>query len=114
MSNISKTSASIKQKLSLNDYRKPEKKQQVGTQEKNLKNPPTKHATIKPAKKTSAAKQLATRDDHAPKIKATYYLGKSENSMLMDIYIDQLKKYRSADKSALICQAIRLLYKQEK
>lgn len=46
------------------------------------------------------------------KTKATYYLGKQEREMLTSMYIQQLKRDGKGDRSALICEAIRLLYKQ--
>ena len=48
------------------------------------------------------------------KIKATYYLGQKEHQMLMNLFINGLKKNEKIDKSALICKAIRLLYEKEK
>lgn len=140
MSNISKTSASIKQKLSLNDYRKPTKKPTSKPTSKpagkltakKAKPTPRKAAkklvskqiskpAIKATKQATAKKQPqqltvvpAYQHDKDAKTKATYYLGKDENSMLMEMYIDRLKQYNKADKSALICEAIRLLYERER
>lgn len=48
------------------------------------------------------------------KTKATYYLGKKEREMITTMYIKKLKRDGKADRSALICQAIRLLFEQDK
>jgi len=48
-----------------------------------------------------------------PKIKATYYLSQEDNQALIDIYIKRLQSKNKTDKSALIAEAINLLYQKE-
>ncbi len=47
------------------------------------------------------------------KSKATFYLTGEANTELTQVYIKYLQANQKIDKSALICEAIRLLYKQE-
>lgn len=47
------------------------------------------------------------------KIKATYYLSEDDHSALTHVYIKRLQNKQKTDRSALISEAIRLLYKQE-
>jgi len=49
-----------------------------------------------------------------PKTKSTYYLSKQEREMITTMYIKRLKRYGKADRSALVGEAIRMLYEQEK
>ena len=51
--------------------------------------------------------------DAVPKIKATFYLSDADNQALTDMYIKRLQEKNKTDKSALIAEAIRLLYKRE-
>lgn len=52
--------------------------------------------------------------EKSDKIKATYYLGKQEHKMLTELYVDQLQRLGKSDRSSLICEAIRSLYRSRK
>jgi len=134
MSNISKTSAAIKKKLSFGDYRRPvgrpkskpadqqaSKKvvqragktvvKQVGRPVGRPKSKPTQQQAVIPAVQpvvVPVSQQVKTL-----KTKATYYLGKSELEMLTQLYIKQLQQHNKADRSAIVCQAIRLIYERD-
>jgi len=62
-----------------------------------------------PASQQADASATA-RPSASNKKKITFYCGKEEEKMLMDLYIKILKKGNKKDKSALICEGIRLLY----
>ena len=127
MSNLKKTSADIKKKLSFNDYSTPVSKHEnkKAQQEASI---PTQQPTGKPVQQQIAepVEQLAAepvsthtatpakQQSSGSKTKATYYLGKKEREMITTMYIKQLKKNGKADRSALVCEAIRLLYEREK
>lgn len=49
----------------------------------------------------------------SPKVKVTHYLSEDEEQMLTDIYIKRLQMKKKTDKSALIAEAINLLFKKE-
>lgn len=57
-----------------------------------------------------AEKEIEKREK---KIKVTYYLSDEDNNVLTDIYISRLQNKNKTDKSALIAEAIKLLYKKE-
>ncbi len=58
---------------------------------------------------------LAGKPDGKPvkKIKVTHYLSEEDNDCLTNMYIKRLQEKRKVDKSALISQAIQLLWKRE-
>jgi hypothetical protein len=121
MSNISKTSANIKKKLSLHDYRKPDNQKASKPALQPSRAPASKHASARKP-------EIHTADMPAPqqtvmpvktqksgeKIKATFNLGEQENKMLMHLFINSLRRNNKIDKSALVCEAIRLLYERDK
>ena len=47
------------------------------------------------------------------KVKATFYLSENDNQLLIDMFIKRLQVKNKTDKSALISEAIQLLYKRE-
>lgn len=47
------------------------------------------------------------------KAKATVYMTEEEETLLNEIFIKRLRDRRKTDKSALLCEGIRLLYKKE-
>lgn len=119
MSNLKKTSADIKKKLSFNDYSKPAEqredkpaKQQTSAPVQQPTGKQVERHAVEPAvnQAVTPAKQQAS----GPKTKATYYLGKKEREMITTMYIKRLKRYGKGDRSALVCEAIRLLYEREK
>jgi len=67
---------------------------------------------------TSTHQHHATTTQHqtgltAPKIKATFYLSDHNNQLLTDVFIKRLQNRNKTDKSALIAEAIHLLYTRE-
>lgn len=121
MSNISKTSANIKKKLSLNDYRKPASQQASKPTQPRTVTPARKHASPnKPVSKPvdvpvpQPVSTPAQRQKADTKMKATFYLGEQENKMLTQLFINSLKRNAKIDKSALVCTAIRMLYERDK
>lgn len=47
------------------------------------------------------------------KTKTTLYMAASDEELLNEIFIKRLRSRNKTDKSALICEAIRLLYEKE-
>jgi len=119
MSNIKKTSSDIKKKLSFGDYSAPADKQEDKKVEQSVDKqvarptdmPVDKHADMQTKHPTDIPARKKAVD---LKTKATYYLGKEEKKMITNMYIDRLKKHGKADRSALVCEAIRLLHEKEK
>jgi hypothetical protein len=121
MSNISKTSANIKKKLSLHDYRKAESQQESKPVPQRASTPAHKYtSTSKQVSKPvdiPAPQQTAIpvkRQQSSTKSKATFYLGDQENKMLTQLFINSIRRNNKIDKSALVCEAIRLLYERDK
>ena len=135
MSNIAKTSAAIKKKLSLGDYSKPTRqqdskkikqhtskpvRQRAGKQENKRSANQAKQQVVKPVQlqaSLQASRQTVmpvSQPEKSPKTKATYYLGKLELEMLTQLYIKQLQQYNKADRSAIVCEAIRLIHERDK
>lgn len=96
MSNIEQTQKNLKKKLSFNDY------QQVNTQ-----TAPVQAVDIKQNSQTQCSELMNK------KIKVTYYLSEEDHDALTELYIDRLAKKQKTDRSALVAQAIRLLYEKE-
>ncbi|HML18988.1 MAG TPA: hypothetical protein PKD74_00220 [Candidatus Dependentiae bacterium] len=103
MSNISKTQKNLKQKLSLSDYGRIEQREDYDTEETV--------AHTKPAVRANAA--TLAQEQASSKIKATYYLSEDDYSALTHVYIKRLQDKKKTDRSALIGEAIRLLYEKE-
>lgn len=121
MSNISKTSANIKKKLSLQDYLKPNAHKASRPASQQARKPVAKHTS--PSKPEAhipgipAPQQAVTPakpQKSGEKIKATFNLGEQENKMLTQLFINSLRRNNKIDKSALVCEAIRLLYERDK
>ncbi len=107
MSNISKTQKNLKKKLSLDDYMHLDEQESRDVVVSNAgESSETDHA-----RETSSAKQ--TEQSAGSKIKATYYLTEDDHSALTHIYIKRLQNKQKTDRSALIGEAIRLLYDKE-
>ncbi len=47
------------------------------------------------------------------KAKTTVYMTEEEEMMLNELFIKRLREKRKTDKSALLCEGIRLLFKKE-
>ena len=47
------------------------------------------------------------------KAKATVYMTEEDETLLNEIFIKRLRERRKTDKSALLCEGIRLLYEKE-
>ena len=47
------------------------------------------------------------------KAKTTVYMTEEEETMLNELFIKRLRAKRKTDKSALLCEGIRLLFEQE-
>jgi hypothetical protein len=105
VSNISKAEKNLKKKLSLDDYVQSEQQQaprgQTHIPDAGIGEPESKSDQQK-------AEQQANQ-----KIKATYYLSDDDHSALTNVYIRRLQNKQKTDRSALISEAIRLLYKKE-
>jgi hypothetical protein len=57
---------------------------------------------------------MPTKDIEAPKkAKTTVYMTEEDETMLNEIFIKRLRERRKTDKSALLCEGIRLLYEKE-
>jgi hypothetical protein len=107
MSNISKAEKNLKKKLSLDDYMLAEEQEYGQGSETDLQ-----AAAIEKTCKSVAVKK---DEQHlgSQKIKATYYLSEDDHSALTNVYIRRLQNKQKTDRSALISEAIRLLYKKE-
>jgi hypothetical protein len=105
MSNISKTEKNLKKKLSLDDYVNHEEQQaprgQVHIQDAIDQCP------------GSVVEKNCEQLLQAQKIKVTYYLSEDDHSALTNVYIKRLQNRQKTDRSALVSEAIRLLYKKE-
>lgn len=57
---------------------------------------------------------MATKEiDTHKKAKTTVYMTEEEETMLNELFIKRLREKRKTDKSALLCEGIRLLFKKE-
>ncbi len=120
MSNISKISTDIKKKLSFKDYDLPPNQESDKELSQQIDMPTTQNMAPKqdlrqedkPAK-CHAAKETCRHRDISAKTKSTFYLNSEAEQQFTDIYINRLKSDRKIDRSALICEAIKLLFKNE-
>lgn len=120
MNNMIKASKDIKKKLSLNDYSIPSSRQDNKTVSQSVDKPVIENTNS--ANNThqdsmtincQAGKATCKHDSTPSKIKATYYLNSDANKQFTEVYINRLKNDKKTDRSALICEAIKLLYKNE-
>lgn len=57
---------------------------------------------------------MTTQETAAPKkAKTTIYMSEEDERMLNEIFIKRLRGKNKTDRSALLCEGIRLLYKKE-
>lgn len=57
---------------------------------------------------------MATETSSPPKkAKTTIYMSEEDENMLDEIFIKRLREKKKTDRSALLCEGIRLLYKAE-
>lgn len=47
------------------------------------------------------------------KTKATLYMSEQDEKLLLEVFIKRLQSRKKTDRSALICEGIRLLYEKE-
>lgn len=109
MSNIIKAQKNLKKKLSLDDYVQSEV-QERSSCEISLMQDELPSQTIK---HEYEVEKKADQVVASSKIKATYYLTEDDHSALTHVYIKRLQNKQKTDRSALISEAIRLLYKKE-
>jgi hypothetical protein len=76
---------------------------------------PVSQHVVSPSKRytSKTASHSTSKSSNTEKIKATYYLTAQEHQALMEIYIQRLQGNKKTDKSALIGEAIQLLYEKE-
>lgn len=141
MSNISQVGKNLKKKLSFNDYSTPAQQQDVTPADTHTVIPVHTHASAPVGQQeiTTALPQVAhTRTNDIPagkhiehadkqvhkstdkqvrqstvKTKATFYLSEQDSQALTDMFIKRLQSKNKTDKSALVAEAIQLLYKRE-
>lgn len=53
------------------------------------------------------------QDKNSKKLKTTVYLPEDIQELLDEVFIKRIRDRRKTDKSALLCEGIRLLYKKE-
>jgi len=117
MNNMNKAAKDIKKKLTLNDYTSSQHPQDDKAVEQLVVKPAEEKTplisncsqTAKPAESCKSCKH----ESMVPKLKATFYLDSDANKYLTEVYINRLKNDKKTDRSALICEAIKLLYKNE-
>lgn len=104
MNQLDKTADKLKKKLSLTDYTHDiGKDKQIDKDICDQQNvDESQKEVVKPLRKNKETKS-----------KSTFYLSKTEQDMLLKMYIEGLKKNNKADKSMLVCEAIRLLYEKK-
>jgi hypothetical protein len=57
---------------------------------------------------------MPTKDIKTPKkAKTTVYMTDEEETLLNELFIKRLREKRKTDKSALLCEGIRLLFEKE-
>ena len=106
MSNISKAEKNLKKKLSLDDYVQTEQ-QQVPMGQTHISDALIEKPVAMPVQQKT--EQVVV----SQKIKATYYLSEEDHGALTNMYIKRLQNKQKTDRSALVSEAIRLLYKKE-
>jgi hypothetical protein len=139
MSNISQTSKDLKKKLSFNDYSTPASQQNSEPSEQRagaipaeqhvgIEIPAGSHDSSPVHHEAGAGSAASQRTDMtAPrrsvgktvqqqagsKIKATFYLSDEDHQALTSVFIKRLQERKKTDRSALIAEAINMLYKRE-
>jgi hypothetical protein len=107
VSNISKAEKNLKKKLSLDDYVQSEQRQEPQGQTHFTDVVVEQHSVITPVVSQKVEPSVCQ------KIKATYYLSEEDHGALTDVYIKRLQNKQKTDRSALVSEAIRLLYRKE-
>lgn len=54
-----------------------------------------------------------TNDIELKKVKTTIYMTKEDEDLLNEIFIKRLRQRKKTDRSALLCEGIKLLYEKE-
>jgi hypothetical protein len=117
---MNKTSKDIKKKLSLNDYSMPVTQQSNKETSQQVAEPVIGKVVLNKdnrqvgkSPECLTGKSTCQHDNTPAKIKATYYLNSEANKQFTEVYINRLKNDQKTDRSALICEAIKLLFKNE-
>lgn len=56
---------------------------------------------------------MAVQEAPPKKSKTTLYMSEEDENMLNEVFIKRLRNRRKTDRSALLCEGIRLLYQME-
>lgn len=54
-----------------------------------------------------------TSDIELKKVKTTIYMTKEDEDLLNEVFIKRLRQRKKTDRSALLCEGIKLLYEKE-
>lgn len=54
-----------------------------------------------------------TNDIELKKVKTTIYMTKEDDDLLNEVFIKRLRQRKKTDRSALLCEGIKLLYEKE-
>ena len=54
-----------------------------------------------------------TNDTELKKVKTTIYMTKEDDDLLNEVFIKRLRQRKKTDRSALLCEGIKLLYEKE-
>lgn len=128
MGNVSRAASDIKKKLELSFMDQTENNNSVSTKKNNSGNSALKskessnemknaHISTELNKETSSGnryKKVTPRSLGAIKAKATFCLDTIALEQLNAVYIKRLSTHQKSDRSSLICEAISLLFEQEK
>jgi hypothetical protein len=107
MSKIQETTNKMKKKMSFNDYEKPDLQPLAGKDAIQQTNIPASHNAVMQEESNSVIA------DENPKNKVTFYLDEDTQDKLEEIIYQRKRQRRKQTKSALVCEAINMLYKQE-
>lgn len=107
MSKIQETANKMKKKMSFNDYEKPDAQTLAGKdaiQQTSIA--PSHNAALTPSGNDVTLEETG-------KNKVTFYLDEETLDMLEEVVYQRKRQRRKTTKSAIICEAISMMYKQE-
>lgn len=107
MSKIQETANKMKKKISFNDYEKPDVQTLTGKDATQQTSIPASH---------NESLTVSSNDailGEAGKNKVTFYLDEEALDLLEEIVYQRKRQRRKTTKSAIICEAISMLHKQE-
>lgn len=107
MSKIQETTNKMKKKMSFNDYQKPELQQLAGKDAIQQTSIPASHNAVIHEDLNDVIA------DENPKNKVTFYLDEDTQDKLEEIIYQRKRQRRKTTKSALVCEALNMLYKKE-